>query len=106
LGNCAYLLKGARPFINSLLKLVDVATVDAVDDRFAIRLPMADLEDALQAAVAVAWKADFNITRNLHDYGNSPIPANSPAEEVSRHLTPQFALGSTGRRPDDPSRVT
>jgi predicted nucleic acid-binding protein len=78
LSNCAYLLKGGRPFLNNLLKLVDVATVGAADARLALGLPMTDLEDAFQAAAAVAWKADFIITRNLPDYRKSPIPAISP----------------------------
>ena len=80
LTNCSYLLKGGRPFLNNLLKLVDVATVGAADARLALGLPMSDLEDAFQAAAALAWKADFIITRNLPDYRNSPLPAISPAD--------------------------
>ena len=55
LTNCSYLLKGGRPFLNNLLKLVDVATVGSDDARLALGLPMSDVEDAFQAA-AVAWK--------------------------------------------------
>ena len=84
LSNCAYLLKGGRPFLNKLLKLVDVATVGAADARLALGLPMADLEDAFQAAAAVAWKADFVITRNLPDYRKSPVPAISAPEFLKR----------------------
>ena len=80
LTNCSYLLKGGRPFLTKLLKLVDVATVGTADARLALGLPMSDLEDAFQAAAALAWKADFIITRNLPDYRNSPLPAISPAD--------------------------
>ena len=80
LTNCSYLLKGGRPFLTKLLKLVDVATVGAADARLALGLPMSDLEDAFQVAAALAWKADFIITRNLPDYRNSPLPAISPAD--------------------------
>ena len=80
LTNCSYLLKGGRPFLNNLLKLVDVATVGSDDARLALGLPMSDVEDAFQAAAAVAWKADLIITRNLPDYRNSPVPAISPAD--------------------------
>lgn len=78
LTNCSYLLKGGRPFLAKLLALVDVVTVGSTDAHFALGLPMTDLEDAFQAAAAVAWKADFVITRNLSDYRHSPIPAISP----------------------------
>jgi predicted nucleic acid-binding protein len=84
LSNCAYLLKGGRPFLNKLLKLVDVATVGTADARLTLGLPMSDVEDAFQAAAAVAWKADFIITRNLPDYRKSPVPAISPAEFLER----------------------
>jgi len=80
LTNCSYLLKGGRPFLTRLLKLVDVATVGAADARLALSLPMADLEDAFQSAAALAWKADFIITRNIADYRHSPVPAVAPAD--------------------------
>ena len=39
---------------------------------------MKDLEDAFQAAAALAWGADFIITRILADYRHSPVPALAP----------------------------
>jgi hypothetical protein len=80
LTNCSDLLKGGRPFLNNLLKLVDVAPVGSDDARLALGLPMSDVEDAFQAAAAVAWKADLIVTRNLPDYRKSPVPAISPAD--------------------------
>lgn len=79
LTNCAYLLKGSgRTFIEQLLEIVTVATVGDADARRAMGLPMRDIEDAFQSAAALAWNADFIITRNLTDYRHSPVPAVTP----------------------------
>lgn len=80
LTNCSYLLKGGRPFLGKLLKLVEVAPVGTTEANRALALPMSDVKDASQAAAALAWNADFIITRNLADYRRSPVPAISPAE--------------------------
>lgn len=84
LTNCAYMLKGGRPFLDKLMKLVEVATVGTADANRALALPMADVEDAFQAAAAVAWGADFIITRNLPDYRRSPVQAISPADFLKK----------------------
>ena len=79
LANCAYMLKNsARPFLENLLQLVVVAPVATPEAQRALALPMKDLEDAFQAAAALAWGADFIITRNLPDYRHSPVPAIAP----------------------------
>ena len=63
LSNCAYLLKsGGRPFIERLLRLVEVAPVGTTEARRALSLPMPDLEDAFQSAAALAWSADVIVT--------------------------------------------
>ena len=79
LTNCAYILKGGREFLVRLLQHVEVAAVETRDARHALALPMADIEDAFQAAAAFAWGADLIVTRNLPDYKRSPVPAISPA---------------------------
>ncbi len=84
LTNCSYMLKGGKPFLEKLLKIVEVATVGTVDAKRALSLPMADVEDAFQSASAVAWKADFIITRNLPDYRRSPIPAITPTNFLKK----------------------
>jgi predicted nucleic acid-binding protein len=86
LANCSYLLKGGRGFLKNLLGLVEVAPVGSQDAKVAMGLPMKDLEDAFQAASALAWKADFIVTRNLPDYRQSPVPALSPADFMKRFL--------------------
>lgn len=80
LANCAYLLKGGgRPFLNRLVRLVEVAPVATADARRALELPMLDLEDAFQAAAALAWGADAIVTRNIADYRRSPVAALTPS---------------------------
>ncbi len=88
LTNCSYILKGGREFLVRLLQHVEVSTVGTHDARQALALPMPDVEDAFQAAAALAWKADFIITRNLPDYRNSPVPAISPAAFLKKLNTP------------------
>ena len=89
LSNCAYLLKsGGRPFIERLLRLVEVAPVGTTEARRALSLPMPDLEDAFQSAAALAWSADVIVTRNLDDYRHSPVPAVAPAEFLRRVRMP------------------
>lgn len=79
IANCSYLLKaGGRNFLKMLLELVEVAPVATHEAQRALSLPMTDLEDAMQAAAALAWKADYIITRNLPDYRNSPVKAITP----------------------------
>ena len=79
LTNCAYLLEsGGRPFLVRLLQLVDVASVGPADARRALALAMSDVDDAFQAAAALAWQADVIVTRNLKDYRGSPVRALSP----------------------------
>lgn len=86
--NCAYLLKGGgRPFLERLLRLVEVAPVATADARRALDLPLSEVEDAFQAAAALAWQADAIVTRNLVDYRRSPIPAVTPAQFLKRLRT-------------------
>lgn len=88
LTNCAYLLKrGGRPFLGRLLRLVEVAPVTTADARRALDLPVSDLEDAFQAAAALAWRADAIVTRNVVDYRRSPILAVTPAQFLKRLQT-------------------
>ena len=61
LSNCAYLLKGGgRGFLERLLRIVEVAPVATADAKRALDLPMTDVEDAFQAAAALAWKAEHH----------------------------------------------
>ena len=88
LSNIAYLVRpDARPFLQNLLQFIEVATVGTREAKQALSFPMNDLEDALQAAAALAFDAHYIVTRNLNHYRNSPIPALSPGQflkEVGR----------------------
>ncbi len=84
LTNCSYMLKGTKPLLEKLLRLVEVATVGTADAKRALALPMPDVEDAFQSAAAVAWRADFIITRNLPDYRHSPVPAITPTDFLKK----------------------
>lgn len=85
LSNCAYLLKdGGRAFLERLLQIVEVAPVATIDARRALEFPMSDIEDAFQAAAALAWKADVISTRNLVDYKRSPVKAIHPKALVAQ----------------------
>ena len=69
-----------RPFISDLLAFLRVAPVGHADMQYALDLEMSDLEDAMQAAAAVACRASRILTRNTRDFRNSPVPAVTPAE--------------------------
>ena len=82
--NVAYLLKqDARPFLSELLDFVVVAQTSTEEARQAIALPMADLEDALQAVAALRFQADHVVTRNIKEYRHAPLSAITPGEFLS-----------------------
>lgn len=68
----------ARQVIANLLEFVEVVRTDTADVRYALDLPMADFEDALQAAAARACGARSIVTRNVRDFARSPVPAVTP----------------------------
>jgi predicted nucleic acid-binding protein len=82
--NLAYLIErqqsaiSSRDFIRSLLGWTEVAKTGRTDALAALEMPMADFEDALQVAAAMACGAQFIVTRNGRDFKNSPVPALSP----------------------------
>ncbi len=81
LSNIAYLApSGAREFLRELLHFVEVPAVRTMDAVRALQFPMRDIEDALQAAAALAFKASYVISRNMQDYRQSPVPAITPKE--------------------------
>jgi predicted nucleic acid-binding protein len=47
-------------------------------------LPMADFEDAVQAATAAAAGLDAVVPRNTKHYSGAPIPALTPGEVLAR----------------------
>ena len=74
----------AREFIAELIRFVAVAPVDTPALRYAVALPMADFEDAMQVAAARACGAQHIVTRNVKDFARSPIPAVTPREALAQ----------------------
>lgn len=77
----------ARQFMADILDFVEVVRTGTADVRYALNLPMADFEDALQVAAAQACGARSIVTRNTRDFAHSPIPA----------VTPEVAFAGLGR---------
>ena len=73
-----------RDFIAELVRFVAVAPADTAALRYAVSLPMADFEDAMQVAAARACGARHIVTRNVRDFARSPIPALTPREAVDQ----------------------
>jgi hypothetical protein len=83
--NLAYLCgPGSRGFLESLLEFIEIAEVGTNDLKTALTLRIPNLEDAMQAAAALAFGADRIVTRNVRDYRYSPIPVVGPGEFVRR----------------------
>ena len=90
LSNIAYLVRpDARGFLENLLRFVEVAPIGTREAKQALGFPMRDLEDAMQAAAALAFDAYYIISRNLSHYRNSPIPALSPKQFLSEIGKPE-----------------
>ncbi len=85
LSNLAYLIRpDARGFIADLLQFVEVARVGTEEAQAAVALPISDFEDAMQSVSALAFRADYLVTRNLADYRRSPVKAISPQGFLKR----------------------
>jgi predicted nucleic acid-binding protein len=69
----------ARQHVADLLTAFQVLPIDAATLHAAQSLPMADFEDAVQAAAAAAH-LDALVTRNTKDYANAPLPSLAAAE--------------------------
>ena len=90
LSNFYYLVTSARgdadtrDFLAELVRFVGVAPADAAAVHYAVSLPMADFEGAMQVAAARACGAQQIVTRNVGDFVRSPIPAMTPREALVR----------------------
>lgn len=67
-----------RILLLDLARFVQVAPTTTESLLYAAQLAMGDFEDAMQVAAATACRAEVIVTRNLRDYGNSPIPVAAP----------------------------
>lgn len=93
IANLYYLLRAdtgdrkARAFISGLLDFSEIASTGRDTVRHALALRMSDFEDALQVAAALTADVQFIVTRNIEDYGGSPLPAITPHDFIRRFLT-------------------
>lgn len=74
----------ARRAVGELLTVFPVCPLDGPNLQAALALPLADYEDAVQLAGALASQLDAIVTRNLEDYKNATLPVVSPAELLTR----------------------
>lgn len=80
ISNVAYLAKqDARGFLVDLLDFVDVVAAGTAAVRHALAMPARDLEDALQAAAAITFGAEYVVTRDVADYKRLPVRVLTPA---------------------------
>lgn len=70
----------ARLAVIYILQILSVVPLTDQDFRAAIALGMADFEDSVQAAAALATQADYIVTANKKDFKHSPVPARTAAE--------------------------
>jgi len=76
----------ANQVIGLILRVFNVAAVDRSVIEQALRLPMADFEDAVTAAAALASECEYVVTRDPKGFRGSPI----------RVLAPEAALPILG----------
>lgn len=70
--------------IDTLLQLIDIIDVTAKDVRKAFRSNVIDFEDELISVCAERVNIDYIITRNTKDFINSPVPAITPEDILTK----------------------
>lgn len=69
----------ATQAMHDLLQLVDIVPIRKQELRQALTFSIADFEDAIQAASALAVEADYLVTRNEADFKAAPIVTATPS---------------------------
>jgi predicted nucleic acid-binding protein len=75
----------AKEKIIGLGELVRLCDTRVGDINAALALPINDFEDAVIVAIARREKADYIVTRNEADFGQSPVPAISPTRFLRQY---------------------
>ena len=70
--------------IDVLLQIIDIIDVTAKDVRKAFHPDVIDFEDELISVCAERAKIDYIITRNTKDFTNSPVPAITPDDFLTK----------------------
>lgn len=73
-------LPTASTAVDGLLADFSVVAPDKAVLLRARMLPMSDFEDSVVAAVAENAGCDYIVTRNIQDFGSSPVPAITPTD--------------------------
>ncbi len=73
-----------KEILEKLTLIFDIVDLKADDLKKATMLDFKDYEDAIQSAQAARIKANYIITRNLKDFGNSKVTAIKPSELIER----------------------
>ena len=75
---CTHSERIARETLNKLFVLFDLLDTAAVDCTRALASETSDYEDAVMIETAVREDVDCIVTRNLADFGHSPVEVLSP----------------------------
>ena len=70
----------AREFLKVLFDVFYILPVTGEDCHAALALPMSDYEDSLQAACARSAECACIVTRDIHHFAGSPVPALTPEQ--------------------------
>ena len=70
--------------VHILLQLVNIIDITAKDVRKAFHPEVCDFEDELICACAERVKIDYIITHNTKDFTNSPVPAITPEDFLTK----------------------
>ena len=80
-----YSSKERRSILLYYANILNIVGVDEEDIMNALKNEeFTDFEDCLQAECAKAVGADYIVTRNTADFADSPVPAVTPADFLSR----------------------
>lgn len=76
--------EATRGILNRLTELFGVADTYAEDCLLALHSNMSDYEDAVMSETAARIGVDSIITRNIKDYKNSKVKAETPSDFLSK----------------------
>ena len=71
-----------RAVVQTLLLIIDIASIGKGEIAAAFSSEMKDFEDAVQSACAKRIGADYIVTRNLKDFEKSVVKAITPMEAL------------------------
>jgi len=71
-----------RAAVQTLLLIIDIASIGKGEIAAAFASEMKDFEDAVQSACAKRIGADYIVTRNLKDFDKSVVKAITPTEAL------------------------